>query len=78
MKFNTGALSEIWQTEVLIAALKDKKNFSRQYEGKFGFQIIPIEFYKQPKTTAKKGDKRLLIVSIGVDVVAKTDDEIFV
>ena len=78
MKFNTGALSEIWQTKVLIAALKDKKNFSRQYEGKFGFQIIPIEFNKQPKTTAKKGDKRLLIVSVGVDVVAKTDDEIFV
>ena len=37
-----------------------------------------IELYKQPKTKTKKEHIRLVIVSIGVDVVPKTDDEMYV
>ena len=33
----------------LIAALKDKEKFTRQYEGKYAFQTIAIELYKQLK-----------------------------
>ena len=64
---------------MLIAALKDKKKFPPRYEGKPAFQTITIELYKQPKTkTTKKEHIRLVTVSIGVDVVAKTDDDIYV
>ena len=37
-----------------------------------------IELYKQSKTASKKEHIRLVIVSVGVDVVAKTDDGIYV
>ena len=37
-----------------------------------------IELYKQSKTASKKEHIRLVIVSVGVDVVAKTDDRIYV
>ena len=48
----------------------------RWYEGKSVFQAITIELYKQPKI--KKEYTRLVIVSIGVNVVAKIDDEVYV
>ena len=35
-----------------------------------------MELYKEPKTNTKKEHIRLVTVSIGIDVVAKTDDEI--
>ena len=59
-----------------IAALKVKKRLPRLYEGKSAFQTIAIELYKQPKLKTKKEHIRL-VISIGVDVVAKTDDEIY-
>ena len=38
-----------------------------------------IELYKQPRRkTTKKEHIRLVIVSVGVNVVAKTDDEMYV
>ena len=33
---------------VLLAALKDKKKFSQQYEGKSAFQTIVIQLYYYP------------------------------
>ena len=56
----------------MIAGLKDKGKFA--YEGKFTFQTIATELYKQPPK-AKKEHLKLVIVTIGVDVVAKIDDE---
>ena len=43
------------------------------------FQTIAIELYKQPKKyNEEKGHVRLVIGSIDVGVVAKTDEEIYV
>ena len=42
------------------------------------FQTIAIELYKQAKAKSKKENARLVIVSIGVHIVAKTDDEVYV
>ena len=65
--------------KVLIAALKNKKKLPRRYEEKSAFQTIAIELYKQPKSkTTKKEHIRLVTNSIEIDVVAKTDDEIYV
>ena len=50
--------------------------FPWRYEEQFEFQTFVIELYKQPKT--KKEQIRLVIISIGVDFVAKTNDEIYV
>lgn len=58
---------EIWK--VLFAALK--------YEEQYAFQKVAIELHKQPKKT-KKEHIRLVISSIRVGVVTKTDDEIYV
>ena len=41
-----------------------------QYEGKSAFQTIAVELYKQRKTTEKKEHKRLVRISVWVDVVA--------
>ena len=46
---------------------------SRRYEGKSGFQAIAIELHNQ-----KKEHMRLVIDSIGVHVVVKIVDEIYV
>ena len=65
------------------------KKLPRRYEGKYAFQTVAIELYKQPKTkkenkTKKEQTKnppkniRLVIVSIGLDVVTKIDDEVYV
>ena len=48
------------------------------YEEKSAFQTFAIELYKQPKTKIKKEYMKLVLLSIDVDVVAKTDDEIYV
>ena len=40
------------------------------------FQTIMIELYKQPKETNRNYFSRLLISSIKVRVVGKTDDEV--
>ena len=37
---------------------------------------MAIDLYKQSKTKATKKERIRLVISIGVDVVAKTDDEI--
>ena len=42
---------------MLFAALKDKKKPSGRYEGKYAFQAIAIELYKQPKQTKKRTPK---------------------
>ena len=39
---------------------------------------MAIKLYKQPKTKINKEYIRLVTVSIGIDVVIKTDDEIYV
>ena len=64
--------------KMLIAAFKDKK-LPRRYEAKSIFQLIVNKLYKQPKTkTKQKKQIRLVIVSIGVYVVVKIGDEIYV
>ena len=63
---------------MLFAALRDKKKLPRWYEGKPVFQTITIKRYKDPKTKTKEEYRRLVIVSIGVDVVAKINDEVYV
>lgn len=63
----------------MIAALEDKKRLPRQYEEKSEFQSIAIELYKQRRSKAtKKEHIGLVIVSTGVYVVSKTDDEMYV
>ena len=57
---------------MLFAALKDEN------EGKFSFQTITIELYKQPKRNKQKEHLRLVISSVRVGVVPKTDDEVYV
>ena len=42
------------------------------------FQTIMIELYKQPKETNRNYFSRLLIMSIKVRVVGKTDDEVYI
>ena len=42
------------------------------------FQTIVIELYKQPKETNRNYFSRLLISSIKVSVVDKTNDEVYV
>ena len=49
-----------------------KKKLPRRYEDKSAFQTIVIELYKQTKTY------KIVIVSIEIDAVAKTDDEVYV
>ena len=39
---------------MLLAALKDKKSSHDDNEGKFAFQTIAIELYKQPKKQNKE------------------------
>ena len=41
-------------TKVFLAALKNKKSFHDDNEGKSAFQTIAIELYKQPKNNQKK------------------------
>ena len=42
------------------------------------FQTVAIQLYKQPKETNRNYFSRLVIRSIRVGVVAKTDDEAYV
>ena len=42
------------------------------------FQTIAIDLYKQPKKQTKQEHLRLVISSVRVSVVAKTDDEVYV
>ena len=37
-----------------------------------------LELHKQPKAKRKKEHTRLVIVTIGADAIAKTDDEVYV
>ena len=67
VKLNTYALL----AKALIAALKDRKSSQTRYEGKSAFQTFAFELYKQIKTKTKKEHTRLVIVSVGVNVVAK-------
>ena len=54
------------------------KNLPGRYEGKSKFQTFTTELYKQRKRKTKKEHIRLVIFSIGTDVVGKTDDEVYV
>ena len=63
----------------MIVALKNKKRLPRQHEEKSEFQSIAIELYKQPRTkTTKKEHRRLVTVFTGVNVGAKSDDEMYI
>ena len=66
-------------TKVLFAGLKDKKSSHDDNEGKPAFQTFMIELHKQAKISKQnKQHLRLIISSIRVGVVAKTDDEVYV
>ena len=55
------------------------KNLPRRYDGKYTFQTIATELCKQSKTkTTTKKTLRFVIVSIGIVLVAKIDDEVSV
>ena len=45
---------------------------------KYALLTTAIELYKLPKTKTKKEHIRLVIASTGVDVIAKTDNQIYV
>ena len=45
---------------------------------KYALPTTAIELYKLPKTKTKKEHIRLVIASTGVDVIAKTDNQIYV
>ena len=79
VKFNRDTLLKIyprcWFQHKELKKAPRRKNIRE----KPAFQTITIELYKRPKTKiTTKEDIRLVIVSTGVDVVAKTDDEIYV
>ena len=77
VKFNTDILLVIWW-KCWLNHQKIKK-LSRRNEGISAFQTIAVHLYKQPKTTTKKKEHtRLVIFSIEIDVVARSDDEIYV
>ena len=63
---------------MLIAAFKDKKRLPWRCERKSAFQTIVLGLHKQPKAKRKKEYTRLVIVTIWADMVAKTDDEVYV
>ena len=70
MKYNKSSLLEILRRCYL--------QHDGDIKGKHAFQTIAIEFYKQPQETNRNYFSRLVISSIRVDVVAKTDDEVYV
>ena len=75
-KYNKGLTRN--STKVLFTALKYKKSSHGDIKGKSAFQTIAIELHKQPKGTNRNHFSRLVISSIRVGVVAKTDDEVYV
>ena len=62
--------------EGVIYSIKIHKTTHSDIKGKSAFQTIAIELYKQPKETNRNSFSRLVISSVRVDVVAKTDDEV--
>ena len=63
--------------EGVIYSIKIQKTTHSDIKGKSAFQTIAIELYKQPKETNRNFFSRLVISSVRVDVVAKTDDEVY-
>ena len=63
---------------MLPGALKDKNSSHNGNERQSVFQTIMIELYKQPKNTNTKEHLGLVISSIRVGVVAKTDDGVYI
>ena len=61
---------------MLITALQDKKSFHDDIKENLRFKHSRLN--RETKNKNKKENIRLIVVSIGVDVVAKTDDEIYV
>ena len=66
-------------TKVLFTTLNYKKKRDN-IKGSYAFQATAIELYKQPKETNRKRTPKisLVISSIRVGVVGKTDDEVYV
>ena len=73
VKYNKGRLLQIWRR---CYSIKIQKTTHSDIKGKSAFQTIAIELYKQPKETNRNSFSRLVISSVRVDVVAKTDDEV--
>ena len=68
-------------TEVLTAALKDNKSSHVDMNENLRFKPSRLNYKnnkKRNKTNKKNEHMRLVIGIIGVGVVAKTDDEIYV
>ena len=62
----------------MMAALKDKKSYNDDPKKNFHFiQLVATELQKQPPKRRKKKHIKLAIVSVGVDVVAKIDDDVY-
>ena len=62
---------------MLITALQDKKSFHDDIKENLRFKHSRLNRINNQKQNQKE-NIRLIVVSIGVDVVAKTDDEIYV
>ena len=76
VKYNKSPLLEILRRPYL-----QHKNIKSSLGGikeKSAFQTTAIELYKQPKETNRIYFSRLVISSIMVGMVAKTDDEVYV
>ena len=71
MKYNKVPLLEIWRR----CCIKIQKTSHDDTKGKSAFQTIAIELYKQQK---EKEHLRIVINSVGVCVVPKTNDEVYV
>ena len=62
---------------LLIAALKDKKSYNDDMKENLHFKQLPLNYTNNPQKQ-KKEHIKLVVVSTGVDVVAKIDDEVYV
>ena len=76
VRYNKSPLLEILRRRHLQH--KNIKSSHDDIKEKSAFQTIAIELYKQPKETNRNYFSRLVISSIRVGVVAKTDDEVYV
>ena len=76
MKYNTKVLYYKFG-ESIICGIKIQKSTYSDIKEKSAFQTIAIQLYKQPKETNRNSFSTLVISSVRVDVVAKTDDEVY-
>ena len=63
---------------MLFTALKYKKALPAILRENLRFKQLRLKYINSQKQQTEKERLRLVIISIGVDVVAKTDDEVYI